>query len=129
MPYRLIYIGLGLIAIAAIALGVVLSPDGEPVDLPGPIESVSPEPGDLVPPQATLEIDLDVGYEVEIWVDGWPITDASFVEATGVYRWAPSPSHPTIQEWSPGEHTVRVVWDTYTGLPDTGTFEWSFRIG
>ena len=98
MPYRLIYIGLG------------------------------------------LEIDLQPGYEATIAVDGWPITvvpidsattpaDATFVEATGVIRWVPSPNHPTITEWTPGEHTVTVVYNTYTGLPDTGSYEWTFRVG
>lgn len=129
MPYRLIYVGLGLVAIAAIALGVALSPEGDTVELPDPIEAVSPEPGSLVPPQAAIEIDLEVGYEADITVDGWPIADAQFVAATGVYRWAPSPSHPTINEWTPGEHTVTIVYNTYTGLPDTGTFEWTFRTG
>jgi hypothetical protein len=129
VPYRLIYIGLALVGLAAIALGLALSREGEAVELPGPVESVSPQPGDLVPPQTTLEIDLEVGYDAAIFVDGWPVTDATFVEATGVYRWAPGPSHPTIQEWFPGEHTVRIVYDTYSGLPDQGTFEWSFRVG
>jgi len=129
MPYRLIYIGLGMVAIAAIALGIAFSTSGEPVDLPGPLEAISPEPGDMVPPQAGIVIDLEVGYSAAIFVDGWPIADATFVEGIGVYRWAPSPSSPTIQEWTPGEHTVRIVWDTYSGLPDPGTFEWSFRVG
>ena len=129
MPYRLIYIGLGLIGIAAIALGILLSPEGEEIELPEVVESVSPQPGDLVPRQTALEIDLEVGYEAEITVDGWPISDATFERATGVYRWAPSPNHPTITEWSPGDHTVRIRWNTYTGLPDTGSFEWSFRVG
>lgn len=129
MPYRLIYIGLGLLGLAAIVLGLALSPEGEALDLPDPVESISPQPNDLVPPQATIEIDLEVGYEAEITVDGWPISDAQFVAATGVYRWAPSATHPTINEWTPGEHTVSVVYNTYTGLPDTGTFEWTFRTG
>ena len=129
MPYRLIYIGLGLIGLAAIALGVVFSTNGEAIDLPAALESVSPEPGDLVPPQTILEIDLQVGYAADILVDGWPIADATFVEATGVYRWSPSPSSPTIQEWTPGEHTVLVTWDTYTGLPNPGSYQWSFRVG
>ena len=129
MPYRLIYIGLGLIGLAAIALGFVFSTDGETTDFPEALESVSPEPGDLVPPQATLEIDLQVGYAADIVVDGWPIADATFVEATGVYRWDPSPSSPTIQQWTPGEHTVSITWDTYTGLPNPGSYEWSFRVG
>lgn len=129
MPYRLIYAGLALVGVAVITLGILLTPEGESVELPGPIESVSPGPGERVPPQASIEIDLEVGYEAEIVVDGWPINDATFVRATGVYRWSPSPRHPTITEWTPGEHTVRVVWNTYTGLPDTGSFEWSFRVG
>ena len=41
MPYRLIYIGLGMVAIAAIALGIAFSTSGEPVDLPGPLEATS----------------------------------------------------------------------------------------
>ncbi|HJQ78079.1 MAG TPA: hypothetical protein VJ948_12590 [Acidimicrobiia bacterium] len=129
MPYRLIYLGLALVAIAAIVLGVALSPEGDTVELPGPIESVSPEPGHLVPSQAILEIDLEAGYGAEIVVDGWPISDATFVEGTGVYRWSPSPEHPTINEWAPGRHTVSIVWNTLSGLPDTGSFEWTFRTG
>lgn len=129
MPYRLIYTGLGLVALAAVVFGLVFSTNGEAVELPEPIEKVSPAPGDLVPPQAIVEIDLEVGYEAQITVDGWPIDDAQFVEGTGVYRWSPSPSSSAITEWTPGTHTVNVVYNTYTGLPDTGTFEWTFRVG
>jgi hypothetical protein len=125
----LIYVGLALVAVAAIAFGIALSPEGEGIELPGPVESVSPLAGSQVPSQTAIEIDLEVGYEADIVVDGWPITDATFVEATGVYRWSPHPNHPTITEWAPGEHTVRITWNTYTGLPDTGSFEWTFRVG
>lgn len=129
MSYRLIYIGLGLIGVAAVALGVVLSTEGDEVIFPEALEDVSPPPGSLVPPQAFIEVDLQVGYEATIFVDGFPVNNATFVDATGVYRWAPSPTDPVLSEWSPGDHTVRVVWDTYTGLPDPGSFEWSFRVG
>jgi hypothetical protein len=129
MPYRLIYIGLGLLGAAALILGIVFAKDGDPTDLPGALVSVSPEPNELVPPQAVLEVVLPVGYRAEIWVDGWPITDFTFVEATGVHRWSPSPGHPTIQTWSSGEHRVRIEWDTYSGLPDPGEWEWIFRVG
>jgi hypothetical protein len=129
MSYRLIYLGLGLVAVAAIAFGIVFATEGNEILLPEEIESVSPEPGHLVPPQASIEIDFDVGYRADIYVDGWLMSDATFVEATGVYRWAPSPSNPTINEWSSGEHTIRVVYDTVNGLPDPGDFSWSFRVG
>jgi hypothetical protein len=129
MPYRLIYIGLGLVGVAAVILGLVFAVDGEETALPEPLESVSPLPGDLVPPQTAIEFDLPVGYAATIVVDGWPITDATFVEGTGVYRWAPSPSHPTIQIWTPGQHIVEITWDTYAGLPDPGRFSWTIRVG
>ena len=123
------YLGLGLVALAAIAFGLAFGSGGDPAVLPGPIEAVSPQPGDLVPLQTTVEVDLPVGYRARIYVDGWEITDATFMEGTGVYRWAPSPGNPTINEWTPGEHTVKVVWDTIDGLADHGEYEWSFRVG
>ena len=129
MPYRLIYLGLGLVAVAAIALGIAFNRSGEERVLPEQVEALSPQPGDLVPPQARVEIDLPVGYEADIYVDGWLVVDAVFVEGTGVYRWAPSAQSPTITEWTPGEHTIRVVWDRISGLPDPGEFEWRFRVG
>jgi len=129
MPYRLVYLGLGLVAIAAIAFGIAFNRSGDELVLPDQIEAISPRPGDLVPPQTIVEVDLPVGYRAAIFVDGWQVEDAIFVEGTGVYRWTPSPQSPTITEWSAGEHTVRVVWDKISGLPDPGEFEWSFRVG
>lgn len=129
MPYRLIYVGLALVAVAAIAFGLAFTSSGNELELPAQVESIAPQPGDLVPPQASVEIELPVGYRAEIYVDGWLVQDAVFVEGTGVYRWSPSPANPAITEWAPGEHTVRVVWDKITGLPDPGEFEWTFRVG
>lgn len=130
MPYRWIYAGLALLGVAAIALGVALSPEGEPVELPAPLEAVSPRPGDAVLRQAVLEVDLAVGYVADIYVDGFlvPASEVTFVEATGVYRWSPRPSGAYLTEWTPGVHTVRVEWTRSTGLPDVGFFEWTFRV-
>jgi hypothetical protein len=129
MPYRWIYIGLGLVAVAAVAFGLAFGGEGDRLMLPEEIEAISPRPGDLVPPQTGIEVDLPVGYIAEIHVDGWLVQDVTFVEGTGVYRWSPSPSNATIPEWTPGEHTVRVTWDTVRGLPDPGELTWSFRVG
>ena len=91
MPYRLLYIGLGLLAVAAIAFGIAFNRSGDELVLPEEIEAISPNPGDLVPPQTSVEVDLPVAYRADIYVDDWLVTDVVFVEGTGVYRWAPSP--------------------------------------
>ena len=111
VPYRYIYIGLGFLLVAAVSFGLAFGGNGDPVVLPGPIESVSPAPGDVVP------------------VQGWLMQCGQVFNARCVHRWAPSSSNPTINEWSPGEHTIRVVYDTVNGLPDPGEFEWTFRVG
>lgn len=129
VPYRYIYIGLGLVLVAAVAFGIALGGGGDAVALPEPVQAIHPSPGDLVPFQTGIEVDLEIGYSADIYVDGWLVQDATFVAGTGVYRWSPTPSNPTINEWTPGEHTIRVVYDTVNGLPDPGEFEWTFRVG
>ena len=130
MPYRLVYAGLGLLVVATIALGFALLPRGEPTVLPGPIEEVSPKPGDSVIRQTDVEVDVEVGYEIELWVDGFRVPDSEvvFVDATGVARWAPSPNGLYLTEWTPGSHTVRVVWNRISGSTDVGEFQWEFRV-
>ena len=32
----------------------------------------------------------------------------------------------TFEVWNPGKHYVRISWDTITGLPDFGEYEWEF---
>lgn len=128
VPYRLIYAALGLLAVAAVALGAVFATEGDPVELTGPIEAIAPNPGSTIIRQGAIEVDLEIGYEATIFIDGMPIPDPVFVEATGVYRWSPNPTSAVMQEWTPGEHTVRVEWRRITGSADVGEFEWSFRV-
>ncbi len=130
MQYRWIYAGLGLAVVAVIALGVAFSPEGEPIELSPPLEAVSPRPGDAVLRQAVIEVDLEVGYGLKMYVDGFlvPEDEVTFVEGTGVYRWAPRPGGAYLTEWTPGEHRVRIEWIRLYGLPDAGSFEWVFRV-
>jgi hypothetical protein len=100
---------------------------------PGVVEAVRPGPGDLVPRQSSVEVDLKAGYGAELWVQLTPGTwqrvpagEVTFIEGTGTLSWAPGPGG-VVEEWPGGEHRLRVVWDTLTGLPDVGEYEWSFR--
>lgn len=130
MPYRLIYAGLGALALAVIVLAVAFGGGGEPLVLEPPLEAVKPAPNDQVLRQAIIEVDVEVGYDVAIFVDGFrvPTEEVVFVDATGVYRWQPNPLGLYLQEWTPGTHTVRIEWDTFSGTPDPGFFEWEFRV-
>lgn len=129
-PYRLVYLGLGFLAVAAVVLGIAFGGGGEPIRLPSPIESLTPRPSDRVLSQAVLEVDLEPGYTARIFVDGFeiPATEIVFIEATGVHRWQPSVSSVIFDTWTPGNHTVRVSWDTLSGLPQPGEFIWTFRV-
>lgn len=130
MSYRLIYTGLGLLVVAIIALGVALAPTGTPRTLPGPIEDVFPRPNDAVIRQTEISVDLEVGYEATLTVDGFPVppSEVVFVPSTGVLRWAPSPTGVYLTEWDPGTHSVTVAWNRIVDLPDVGEFTWEFRV-
>lgn len=130
IPYRLVYAGLGLIAVAAVALAVAFGGGGDPVALPAVVESLGPGPGDTALAQAIIEVDLQPGFLAQIFIDGFPIPagEITFVEATGVHRWQPAATSLVFDRWSPGEHEVRIVWDSLAGLPQPGEFSWTFRV-
>lgn len=130
MPYRLVYAGLALLAVAIVALGIVFAPRGTPSPLPGPVEAVFPGDGDAVIRQAQVEVDLAVGYEADLEVDGYPIPSAEvfFDPSTGLLRWGPAPTGVVFTEWSTGRHTVTLRWTRVVDVPETGEYTWEFRV-
>ena len=111
-----------------ITWGVTFAQDNsEELVLPGSLENIYPLPYDQVPQQVSLEVDLPVGYQLTLIVDNYiiPQSEIQYVEATGVYIWKPGPSK-TFEVWNPGTHNVKISWDTITGLPDFGEYEWEF---
>lgn len=123
----MIYIGLAALVVAVIALAVAFAPSGAPTELPSPIESVSPSPEDQAMLQTEIVVDLEVGHEAEIVVDGFPVS-ASYVQGTATYRWSPGPNDPSISAWTTGEHTVVVNWEKVSGVPEFGSYSWTFEI-
>ena len=126
--YRLIFLSLSLLLFLTIYVGVNFYQDNEEsVLLPAVIEGISPLPNYQVPQQTSLEINLPVDYEIVLIVNNYiiPSSEILNVEATGVYIWKPGPNK-AFETWGPGKHNVRIIWDTITGLPDYGEFEWEF---
>ncbi|MCB2222639.1 MAG: hypothetical protein KQH83_00580 [Actinobacteria bacterium] len=131
MPrHRLAYLWLTAALVAVVAAAVLLSPSGDPAGPPAPLEEVFPAPGDQVVRQTVVEVDLPVGYEIALFVDGRrvPPDEIGATPSTGVFVWQPAPGG-SMEVWAAGEHTVRVEWDrTEGGRPDPGEYEWSFRV-
>ena len=126
--YRLIILSLTGLLIFTIYLGMSFyQQNNESFVLPTPLENIYPLPNDQVPQQVSLEIDLPVGYELTLIVDNYiiPENEIQYVEATGVYIWKPRVKG-TFEQWSPGSHLIRISWDTISGLPDYGEYEWTF---
>lgn len=111
---------------------VVLLTDthGEDAALPEPLQGVFPLPGDTVVRQTAIEVDLPVGYSLDLEVDGTRIPPAEIghTPATGVYLWQPGPTS-LFEVWEGGEHEITIRWDRVAGgRPDPGAFSWTFRV-
>lgn len=127
--YRVVLMMLGLALIVVVALAIVLAPDGREVAIPAAVESVDPPNEATVLIQTELEINMQPGYEVELFVDGIPIPadEVRFVAPTGIYRWRPGPGM-TFEAWTPGLHTAQITWQKTTGTPEVGEYRWVFRV-
>lgn len=128
--YRYVYGGLTLTLLVVVAIALAFgSPEGDDIGLPEQIEAISPVPRETVLRQARIEVDMLIGYTIEIWIDGFrvPEQEIFFVEGTGVYSWGPGIDRVFV-EWGRGEHTVVVKWQSVAGLPDVGEYEWTFRV-
>jgi hypothetical protein len=120
---------LGLALVVVVALTILLAPDGREVALPAAVESVSPADQATVLLQTELEINMQPGYDVEVFVDGAliPPGEIDYVAPTGVYRWRPGPGK-TFDSWAPGLHTVQITWEKVAGQPEVGEYRWVFRV-
>ena len=129
LRYRLIYLALGVALIAVVVFAVVLSPDAPLPELPDAIEAIVPADGDTVLRQTDLTIDMAIGYEIEVFIDGLPVpeSDFTYVEPTAVWTWAPGPGQ-RFEEWEPGLHTVVVRYERVVGGVDFGEYRWVFRV-
>ena len=128
--YRQLLVGSSA-ALLGLALAVwLITPSGSREGLPSPLESVFPIPGDTVVRQTVIEVDLPVGYSLQLDVDGVqiPAAEIGFTAGTGGYRWQPGPAK-LFEVWEGGEHVITATWDRVAGgRPNPGQFSWTFRV-
>lgn len=127
--YRVLFLLLGIALALVVVFAVVWAPGGREFRLPDAVDSISPSQGVTVQRQIDLTIDMRVGYEIELFVDGVRIPDdeISFTAATGLYVWAPG-SSSTFPEWSVGTHSIGITYERVSGRVDVGTLSWVFRV-
>lgn len=127
--YRLIYAGLGMALVAVVALAIGFSPSGNEASLPDPVERIFPLPNDSVIRQAAVEVDMKVGYDLVIFVDDIRIPEIEYgIQAgTNLYTYQPRPGR-FLERWTPGTHEIRIEWDRPAGVPDPGSYAWTFRV-
>ncbi|MEE8331462.1 MAG: hypothetical protein V3R84_06790 [Acidimicrobiia bacterium] len=126
--YRLVYLGLALALVAVIGATWALSSDGEPRSLPAVVELIAPAPDATVSRQASVVVDMIVGYSIELTIDGVTIPASELVESPALIRfeWTPGTGQ-SFTEWVPGSHEVHLSWNAAVGLPDIGSYSWAFR--
>lgn len=127
--YRALFLLLGAAGLAVVVVAFLYgSPEREREPLPAVLEAISPQPGSQVPRQTAVEVDLPVGYRLEMFADNFrvPESEVRFVEGTGVHSWSPSAS--SVVNWDAGEHRVLVRWYRLSGLADEGEYSWTFRV-
>ena len=127
--YRMIFLLLGLAFALVVVFAVLWAPGGREFRLPAAIESISPDNGETVLRQIDLRVDMQVGYTIELFVDGVqiPAAEISFTAATGRYVWVPGPTK-TFTEWSLGTHSIGVTYERSSGRIDVGQASWVFRV-
>ncbi len=125
----MIFTVLGLALAGIVIAAIAFAPRGLVSDLPPQVDQIAPSDGATVLRQTGLEIDMQVDYSLEIFLDGVliPQDEVGFAPATGVYTWRPHPGG-VFEEWASGLHSVLIRWDRIRGLPDPGELRWRFRI-
>jgi len=126
--YRIMFLLLGVAFALVVMFAVVWAPGGREFRLPTAVESISPANGDTVLHQIDLRIDMQIGYTIELFIDGVavPVDEISFTEATGLYVWMPGPGM-TFDEWALGTHSVGITYERVSGGVDVGQLSWAFR--
>lgn len=114
------------VAFAALIVGVVVFlPPSREAPLPEFIDRVSPTGTIPVGDTRPVVVDIEPGYEIELFVDQLQVPTGE-IEATPTgYTWLPAEGRRR-SSWNAGIHTVAVRWD---GPAGQGEYRWSFDAG
>lgn len=128
-------IAASLIALALLGLFfldrlAVTGDDEASRSLPESVDRLIPESGDEVLSQSTVGVDLAVGYDAFLIIDGTEIRDGSdgLVKdmGTGLITYKPSPGGP-VEALQPDRNCViAMIWDQADGEKTAEPLRWCF---
>lgn len=137
-PGRVAIVAGGLTLVALLFAGVITSADTKDrrVTLPSQVQSTSPRPGSIVPPQEQITVDLrdDLTADLSLCTPSQavgtctalPADQVDFIPALGQLTFRPGPGK-AIEAYDPGLNRVIVAYRSQADpARDNGTYSWSF---
>ncbi len=137
-PGRFAIVAGGLTLVALLFAGAISTADTKErrTLLPGQVQSVSPRPGSIVPPQEQITVDLrdDLTADLSICTPSQSVGDCTvlpadqvdFIPALGQLTFRPGPGKE-ITAYDPGQNRVIVTYRSQADpARDNGVYSWSF---
>jgi hypothetical protein len=137
-PWRAVITVLVLVVVANLAVVVLDESDTSRPGrtFPSAIDTVDPEPGELIRPSDTITVDLRDDLTGVLVLDGpggrveIPEDQLDRVEPLGQLSFRPGPDRE-LTRFEPGEYTAIVLsWSQGEERPaNPGSYSWRFRVG
>jgi hypothetical protein len=137
-PGRFAIVAGGLTLVALLFAFAVSSADTEDrrARLPGQVESISPQPGAIVPPQEPIVVDLRDDLTADLQLCGpsqqegactaLPADQVEFLPALGQLTYRPGPDQE-VEAYDPGPNRVIVSFRSQADpAKDNGVYSWTF---
>jgi hypothetical protein len=137
-PGRFAIVAGGLLLVVLLFAGAISSADTKDrrTTLPSQVQSVSPKPGSIVPPQEQISVDLrdDLTADLSICKPSQsvgactvlPADQVDFIPALGQLTFRPGPGK-AITAYDPGQNRVIVAYRSQADpARDNGIYSWSF---
>jgi hypothetical protein len=137
-PGRFAIVAVGLTAVALLFAGAITTADTKErrTTLPAQVQSISPRPGTIVPPQEQIVVDLrdDLTADLSLCTPAQGVGDCTaipadqveFLPGLGQLTYRPGPGQE-IGAYDPGVNRVIVAYRSQTDpSKDNGVFSWSF---
>jgi hypothetical protein len=137
-PGRFAIVAGGLTLVVLLFAGAIITADTKDrrTTLPSQVQSVSPKPGAIVPPQEAITVDLRDDLTADLSLCGptqspgactaLPADQVDFIPALGQLTFRPGPGKE-VDAYQPGQNQVVVTYRSQADpAQDNGVYSWAF---